>query len=151
MLCFFLGCLWIWRWLGILVYTGLDAASIQRAFGFYSTVAGRVVDFLWYWLFKHKGNTHTAQHYKIFVGSKRQKPIHPGNQETAPAYNSNSKRRILCLEEKMAIITFPEQQKLLNKRSELISKYRHENKFLLQYYDSKDKKTFLPISYLIES
>ena len=58
----------------------------------------------------------------------------------APAYNNNSKRCILCLEEKMAIITFPEQQKLLNKISELISKCRHKNKFLLHYYDSKDLK-----------
>ena len=59
-------------------------------------------------------------------------------KESAPAYNNNSKRCILCLEEKMAIITFPEQQKLLNKRSQLISKCRHENKFLLHYYDSND-------------
>ena len=60
-------------------------------------------------------------------------------KKSAPAYNNNSKRCILCLEEKMAIITFPEQQKLLNnQRSELISKCRHKNKFLLHYYDSKD-------------
>ena len=62
-------------------------------------------------------------------------------KKSAPAYN-NAKRCILCLEEKMAIITFPEQQKLLNKRSELKSKCRHENKFLLHYYDSKIKKQF---------
>ena len=45
---------------------------------------------------------------------------------------------MLCLEEKMAIITYPDQEKLLNERSELISKCRHENKFLLKYYDSND-------------
>ena len=50
-------------------------------------------------------------------------------KKSTPAYNNNSKRCILCLEEKMAILTFPEQQKLLSKRSELISKCRHENKF----------------------
>ena len=59
-------------------------------------------------------------------------------KKSAPTYNNNSKQCILCLEEKMAIITFPEQQKLLNKRSELMSKCRHENKFLSHYYDSKD-------------
>ena len=59
-------------------------------------------------------------------------------KKSTPAYSNNSKGRILCSEEKMAIITFPEQQKLLNKRSELISKCRHDNKFLLHNYDSKD-------------
>ena len=56
----------------------------------------------------------------------------------APAYSNTTKRCMLCLQEKLAIITYPEQHKLLNKRSELISKCRHENKFLLRYYDSKD-------------
>ena len=43
-----------------------------------------------------------------------------------------------AIQYKMAIITYPDQEKLLNKRSELISKCRHENKFLLKYYDSND-------------
>ena len=79
---------------------------------------------------------------KISVGSKRQKPRHPRNimenQEIRASLQQQLKRCILCLGEKMAIITFPEQQKLLNKRSELISKCRHENKFLLHYYESND-------------
>ena len=58
--------------------------------------------------------------------------------KSAPAYTNTSKRCVLCLEEKMAIITYPDQEKLLNKRSELISKCCHENKFLLKYYDSND-------------
>ena len=58
--------------------------------------------------------------------------------KSAPAYTNTSKRCVLCLEEKMAIITYPDQEKLLNKRSELISKCSHENKFLLKYYDSND-------------
>ena len=58
--------------------------------------------------------------------------------KSAPAYTNTSKRCVLCLEEKMAIITYPDQEKLLNKGSELISKCRHENKFLLKYYDSND-------------
>ena len=39
----------------------------------------------------------------------------------------------------MAIIIYPNQEKLLNKRSELISKCRHEKKFSLKYYDSNDR------------
>ena len=34
----------------------------------------------------------------------------------------------LCLKEKLLIIKFPNQDILLNKRSESISKCRHENK-----------------------
>ena len=58
--------------------------------------------------------------------------------KSAPAYTNISKRCVLCLEEKMAIITYPDQEKLLNKRSEVVSKCHHENKFLLKYYDSND-------------
>ena len=58
--------------------------------------------------------------------------------KSAPAYTNTSKRCALCLEEKMAIITYPDKEKFLNKRSELISKCRQENKFLLKYYDCND-------------
>ena len=37
----------------------------------------------------------------------------------------------LCLIEKLLIIKFPNQDILLNKRSEFISKSRHEDKFLI--------------------
>ena len=56
----------------------------------------------------------------------------------APAYSNISKRCLLCLNEKLAIITHPDQQNLLNIKSELISKCRHENKFTLKNYDTKD-------------
>ena len=59
-------------------------------------------------------------------------------KKSAPAYTNKSKRCLLCLQEKMAIITFPEQEKLLNQKSELISKCRHMNKYLLRNYDSFD-------------
>ena len=36
--------------------------------------------------------------------------------KSAPAYTNTSKRCVLCLEEKIAIITYPDQEKLLNKR-----------------------------------
>jgi hypothetical protein len=57
--------------------------------------------------------------------------------KTAPAYNNISKRCILCLQEKFEIIKHPNQNCLLNKKSELISKCRHENKFLLKNYKNK--------------
>ena len=47
-----------------------------------------------------------------------------------PAYNPVSKRCSLCLNEKLAILE-NEGNNLLNKRSEIISKCRHKNKYML--------------------
>ena len=52
-----------------------------------------------------------------------------------PAYSNISKRCLLCLNEKLLIATYPDQKQLLNKRSELIAKCRHENKFLCKTND----------------
>ena len=46
-------------------------------------------------------------------------------------FNPISRSCTLCLAEKLAICSFPNKNNLINKRSELISKCRHENKFLL--------------------
>ena len=56
---------------------------------------------------------------------------------TAAPY-TNIKRCSLCLHEKLAILTYLNQSELLNKRSELVSKYQHENRFLLQIFNSND-------------
>ena len=42
-----------------------------------------------------------------------------------------------CLNEKLAIALHKEDN-MLNKRSEIISKCRHKNKYILASYDSKD-------------
>ena len=52
----------------------------------------------------------------------------------APAYRNGSKTCNLCLTEKYHIIS--SKLKLLNKRTELISKCRHSNKFYLNNYKS---------------
>ena len=52
-------------------------------------------------------------------------------------FNLNSKKCHLCLNEKLEIALFKEE-KLLNKRSELISKCRHQNKFTLFKHDTID-------------
>ena len=51
----------------------------------------------------------------------------------APAYSNLSKRCDLCLTEKLMIIS-ADKSTLLNKRSELISKCRHQNKFYLSNF-----------------
>ena len=60
--------------------------------------------------------------------------------KTAPAYSNISKRCLLCLQEKLCIIENNNQENLLNKRSELVNKCPHTNKFLLKNY----KKSLLP-------
>ena len=57
---------------------------------------------------------------------------------TAPPYTNITKRCSLCLHEKFAILMYPNQSELLNKKSELVSKCQHENKFLLQTFNSND-------------
>ena len=53
------------------------------------------------------------------------------------AYTNETKRCDLCLTEKLAIID-AEKGTLLNKRPELISKCRHENKFYLRNFKRDD-------------
>ena len=52
--------------------------------------------------------------------------------DNAKSYVNGSKRCNLCVTEKFHIINSP--LKLLNKRSELVSKCRHENKYFLINY-----------------
>ena len=60
---------------------------------------------------------------------------------------------MLCLYVKYEILNYPDQEELSNKRSELVSKCRHVNKFLLANYKSNDQcinqliKKLLTISY----
>ena len=62
---------------------------------------------------------------------------------TAPPYTNISKQCSLCLHEKLAIHMYTNQSELLNKRSELVSKYRYESKFLLQTFNSNDWRKYL--------
>ena len=57
---------------------------------------------------------------------------------TAPAYSYKSKRCHLCLTEKLYLIR-AKKPSLLKKRSELISKCRHENKFYLANFKSRQQ------------
>ena len=52
-------------------------------------------------------------------------------------YNASSKRCYLCLNEKLDISKY-RGNNLLNKKTELISKCRHQNKYTLSKYDTKD-------------
>ena len=54
-----------------------------------------------------------------------------------PPYNYNSRKCYLCLNEKLEIALY-EGENLPNKKTKLISKCRHQNKFMLLRHDSKD-------------
>ena len=54
-----------------------------------------------------------------------------------PSYNQSTKRCLLCINEKTDIALYKENN-LLNKKSELVSKCRHQNKFSLSRFDTKD-------------
>ena len=56
----------------------------------------------------------------------------------APGYSNISKRCLLCLHEKLLIINYHSPAELLNKRSELMAKCHHENKFLLSNYNGNN-------------
>ena len=62
---------------------------------------------------------------------------------TAPPYTNITKWCSLCLHEKLAILMYPNQSELLNKRSERVSKCWHKNKFLLQTFNSNDWRKYL--------
>ena len=54
-----------------------------------------------------------------------------------PPYSNMSKKWLPCLHEKFEINNYPRSEELLNKRSELISRCLHANKFLLRNYKTK--------------
>ena len=93
---------------------------------------------------RHSGHKTTFNHerYKkgttlstYFWNSKEKEKIDPilkwSILKSVPAYSNITKRCPLCLQEKFEILFYKNQGELLNKRSELISKCRHQNKFIL--------------------
>ena len=66
-----------------------------------------------------------------------------GNTNISVGNNSNcctipKDKAILCLPEMLTVLLYPNQIELLNKISELVSKFRHENRSLLQTFNSND-------------
>ena len=70
------------------------------------------------------------------MAPKRHKHLsykHMGNTKTSTCLQQNIRKKcLLCLHEKLAIITHPSQNTQLNKKSE---KSRHEVKHLLSHFD----------------
>ena len=85
--------------------------------------------------FKYESKANSTELSKHFWEMKRKgikKPImHWSVIDHAKPYQNGSKRCNLCLTEKYHILT---PVNLINKRSELVPKCRHENKFQLVNY-----------------
>ena len=63
--------------------------------------------------------------------------LHENGKSVAPYANITKKCR-LCIYEKFEILSYTNSDELLNKRSALVSKSRHVNKFLLANYKAND-------------
>ena len=60
------------------------------------------------------------------------------NSQKGSAYSNITKKCLLCLHGKPETANYPHPKELLNKRSELVSKCRHANKYLLNNYKAND-------------
>ena len=89
--------------------------------------------FLW-----RRGTTLSSYVWEI----KKRKNVAPALTwevlRTAKIYSNITKRCSLCLHENLATITYPYPGEVLNRRSELVTKCRHENKLLLKNFNSND-------------
>lgn len=85
--------------------------------------------------FKHKKHAKSTALSIYFWNIKEKEKVDPiltwSILKSVPAYSNITKRCPLCLQEKLEIISYKNPEELLNKKSELISKCRHQNKFQL--------------------
>ena len=101
--------------------------------------------------FKHRFNNHTKsfnlEHYEYDTELSKEYWTIKRNHFTpkvtwriirkCASFNTTKRKCYLCLNEKLEIASY-KGDNLLNKRSELISKCRHQNKFTLLWHDTKD-------------
>ena len=88
---------------------------------------------------RHKNNTALSSYLWGLKTSEIPKLIWSIRKiQTFQWYSDISKQCVLCLHEKLYIVTYHDQEELLNKRSQLILKCRHENRFLLASYKAND-------------
>lgn len=101
------------------------------------------------WKIRHRNHKKSFNHKKYanetslssYVWELKNNGITPSLtwsiEKSIQPYSNITKRCSLCLHEKLAIITYNNESELLNKRTELISKCRHENSYLLKNYKNK--------------
>ena len=65
-----------------------------------------------------------------------------------PAYSNITKKRLLCLHEKLEIVDYPHPEELLFKRSELVSRRWHPKNYLLNNYKANELYINIPVEFL---
>ena len=83
---------------------------------------------------KHCTNTELSKFICNLKDNEKAYEIKWSIAAQARAYSNESKRCNLCLCEKLFIISNTSNPSVLNKRTELISKCRHENRFYLSNF-----------------
>ena len=86
----------------------------------------------------YSNSTELSKHIWTLKDSNTNFTINWSILATDPAYSNKSKRCHLCLTEKLYLVR-AKKPSLLNKRTELISKCRHENKFYLANFTSRQQ------------
>ena len=86
---------------------------------------------------KYQTDTELSFEYWNFISANKTSNISWESFGTQKPYNQNSKRCPPCFNEMLAIALHKDGN-ILNKRSEVISKCRHKNKYILANCDSKD-------------
>ena len=105
-------------------YTGLTATTFkQRYYNHQSSFRHR----------QHEKDTRLSQYVWTKKDEGKACSIQWAVHRRAAAYSNKSKRCNLCLAEKLAIAQAPKHLSL-NKRSELVSKCRHENRYYLRNF-----------------
>ena len=92
--------------------------------------------------FKTKTKMYKTTLARYFWGLKQRQNITTALKwyivKYVPSYSNITKSYVLCLHEKFEILTYPNQDELLNNRSELVFKCRHVAKYLLFNYKPND-------------
>ena len=111
------------------VYIGLTAQKFKNRLSSHNTS------------FKYERYRHNTA-LSDYVWTLKNEEIEPNLKwsimKHAKSYSNTSKSCSLCLQEKLEILRYPDKTELLNKRSEILNKCRHGNKFVLANYKSKD-------------
>ena len=86
---------------------------------------------------KHKNDTRLSNEFRKFKASKEEPVLVWKILGQYQPYNVNTIPCLLCLNEKLQIAIY-RRNNMLNKRTEIISKCRHRNKYALASHDSMD-------------
>ena len=108
------------------VYIGLTEGEFKKRHSVHKTS------------FNHKKHAKSTALSTYFWDIREKEKIDPiltwSILKSVPGYSNITKRCQLCLQEKLEILCYKNPSELLNKKSELISKCRHQNKYILSSF-----------------